>query len=1070
LYYVSTGIGNTGIGTTAGGGITTGSYNTFLGDSTGLGITTGNYNTILGAKVIGLSSSLSNNIILSDGAGNIRMQFNSSGNPNLSAVPSGVGTKALRIDGSGNVTYADTTTGGSTPNLQEVLTAGSTLTGDNTVTNTGHTFKISNTTERLSLADSAWFIGNERAYVKSNNVGNKLHIKTSETTTDTSSYKLLVGKLSDGESAYMSSYPVVNDASKMDTLQTYGTVISTDFPGASTPSGLDNTGYVISNGATVTGGTGYFNNYIATTLPSASLNYSSKLEFSLTTKPTASTEGIWLGRLSYNSFTRSSIAARAVYVDATHWTINLYAISGFSTETLVASTAVYTPASIDMTNGANYRIDINFNSPNIRVDFSRIDTTLEPYQDVIENCFINYSYTTVIGDNPQIPNTGGYGFGAIGSSPAGVYVVHLFQTSLNSFKNTDFAVVGNSIATGYNSSNPENTFTNRIFSGTGRTYSVFAGPSDRTDEVLLRMGEIFNSNPTYVLLEIGWNDIGASSGSALFSANLTRVIDTLQGAGIIPIVLRLPQTASGYDTAFVNVCNRENVKLIDVSGTLIGSLDAFDIHPNDRGNMIIANLVRLKCPEIFGAPNPTLLDNNSNILSKTITGNTTAEIGINKYYIDATTGNVTLTLYPADVATVGNIITVVRTDASGNTVTIARGGSNTINGTTSVTIGTQYETLIISGISSTAWVSSEISVTSSGVTTMGAIGATPNANGATISGSTLNLEPASASFGGVVTTGTQTIAGNKNLTGTTTLATPFTLGATSVTSTGTQLNLLNAATGTTGTTSTNLVYSASPTFTGTVAAGVIAMTENATITKSQAAATGLTISNTSASVGAEAKIGMTTNAGNNTFGAYSTATSYQFIGAGMMYLYNDYSSGGVALMALGASSTIRFGNGTTEGMRLTANRLYIGGGTTATAKVHIAASTTGASSGQIKLAEGSDLTTPEDGNINYVSNNLKFTEGSTVYTLAKTLTNTATLDFGSTAAGAAADLTITVTGAAVGDAVYIGVDNASVSADNIGFWGWVSSSNTVTVRFNNNNLVTAVDPASGTFRAVVTKY
>jgi hypothetical protein len=48
-----------------------------------------------------------------------------------------------------------------------------------------------------------------------------------------------------------------------------------------------------------------------------------------------------------------------------------------------------------------------------------------------------------------------------------------------------------------------------------------------------------------------------------------------------------------------------------------------------------------------------------------------------------------------------------------------------------------------------------------GVTTLAAIGSSPNANGATISGTTLNLEPASASFGGVVTTGTQTFAGAK---------------------------------------------------------------------------------------------------------------------------------------------------------------------------------------------------------------------------------------------------------------------------------------------------------------------
>jgi hypothetical protein len=52
-------------------------------------------------------------------------------------------------------------------------------------------------------------------------------------------------------------------------------------------------------------------------------------------------------------------------------------------------------------------------------------------------------------------------------------------------------------------------------------------------------------------------------------------------------------------------------------------------------------------------------------------------------------------------------------------------------------------------------------VTPSGITTLAAIGSTANANGATISGSTLNLQPASANFGGVVTTGAQTFAGAK---------------------------------------------------------------------------------------------------------------------------------------------------------------------------------------------------------------------------------------------------------------------------------------------------------------------
>jgi predicted heme/steroid binding protein len=52
-----------------------------------------------------------------------------------------------------------------------------------------------------------------------------------------------------------------------------------------------------------------------------------------------------------------------------------------------------------------------------------------------------------------------------------------------------------------------------------------------------------------------------------------------------------------------------------------------------------------------------------------------------------------------------------------------------------------------------------------GVLSLSAIGGTANANGATITGTVLNLQPADASFGGVVTTGTQTFAGAKTLTG-----------------------------------------------------------------------------------------------------------------------------------------------------------------------------------------------------------------------------------------------------------------------------------------------------------------
>jgi hypothetical protein len=65
---------------------------------------------------------------------------------------------------------------------------------------------------------------------------------------------------------------------------------------------------------------------------------------------------------------------------------------------------------------------------------------------------------------------------------------------------------------------------------------------------------------------------------------------------------------------------------------------------------------------------------------------------------------------------------------------------------------------------------SNLSGTNSGNVTLGAVGAAPNANGATLAGQALTLQPADGSNPGVLTTGTQTIAGNKNFTGNITAA------------------------------------------------------------------------------------------------------------------------------------------------------------------------------------------------------------------------------------------------------------------------------------------------------------
>lgn len=86
-----------------------------------------------------------------------------------------------------------------------------------------------------------------------------------------------------------------------------------------------------------------------------------------------------------------------------------------------------------------------------------------------------------------------------------------------------------------------------------------------------------------------------------------------------------------------------------------------------------------------------------------------------------------------------------------------------------------------------------------------------------------------------------------------------------------------------------------------------------------------------------------------------------------------------------------------------------------------------------------------------------------------TLKATATLDFPSTGAHTNSDLTVTVTGAAVGDAVSVAPGLAAIS-DHSCYTAWVSATNTVTVRFNHYGTSGSTDPASASFNVIVHKF
>lgn len=139
-----------------------------------------------------------------------------------------------------------------------------------------------------------------------------------------------------------------------------------------------------------------------------------------------------------------------------------------------------------------------------------------------------------------------------------------------------------------------------------------------------------------------------------------------------------------------------------------------------------------------------------------------------------------------------------------------------------------------------------------------------------------------------------------------------------------------------------------------------------------------------------------------------------------------------------------------------------------TALVTLAAGTASANTAPLKFTSGTNLTTAEAGAVEYDGSNLYFTNAAPIrFTVAKLLSGTATLDFGNTAAGTSDDLTVTITGAADGDEIVLGVPNAAMSASS-SYFAWVSATNTVTIRHNNYS-TGSIDPASASFKVSVIK-
>ncbi len=193
---------------------------------------------------------------------------------------------------------------------------------------------------------------------------------------------------------------------------------------------------------------------------------------------------------------------------------------------------------------------------------------------------------------------------------------------------------------------------------------------------------------------------------------------------------------------------------------------------------------------------------------------------------------------------------------------------------------------------------------------------------------------------------------------------------------------------------------------------------------------------------------------NQTFAAGTAGTDFNISSSGTTHTFNIPDASATA------RGVVTTGSQTFDGSKTFSDPV--------SAKVNLQAGTASAGTAPLKFTSGTNLATPENGAMEYNGTNYFVTSGGTRYTLAKTLTNTATLDFPSTAPLATSTLNITVNGAVDGDVVTLGVPSGSMNAS-CAFIAYVSAANTVTVSFINYSGGN-VNPASGTFRVSVLKY
>ena len=167
---------------------------------------------------------------------------------------------------------------------------------------------------------------------------------------------------------------------------------------------------------------------------------------------------------------------------------------------------------------------------------------------------------------------------------------------------------GDSLTAGYGVSAGED-YPTRLAAATGVTIINAGVSGDTTEGAVGRLDkDVLAHDPRIVIMGLGGNDYLQGVSIATTEANLRKIVEKIQGAGAMVILLgfRFPSLNADYEAMYKRVGHYEQCLFVAnvLSGILTNpQLKSDEIHPNARGYQLMADRVAGPLQKLIRAAN-----------------------------------------------------------------------------------------------------------------------------------------------------------------------------------------------------------------------------------------------------------------------------------------------------------------------------------------------------------------------------------------------------------------------------------------------------------------------------------